>query len=134
MLVSGSLVNTVPNEIDRALRLLGANGLPHRLLADTLAVPVDDVDAASTGSSMPLSCAERERLDLFCAILIRLEIKFGQEPRSVRQALSAALDTLDARTPEQVIATGLDGLRAVHRAVSGMVLPAERRWRIAPRP
>lgn len=132
--MSRSLVDRTPNEIDLALRLLGANGLPHRLLADTLAVPVDDVDAASTGSSMPLSRAERERLDLFCAILIRLKIRFGQEPRSVRQALSAPLDTLDARTPEQIIATGIDGLRAVHRAVGEMVLPAERWWRIAPRP
>ena len=122
-------MNTVPNEIDRALRLLGANGLPHRLLADALAMPIDDVDATALGSRMRLGRAERARLDLSCAILIRLDIRFGQEPRSVRQALSAPHDTLDARTLEQVMATGLDGLRAVHRAVSGMVLPAERWWR-----
>lgn len=89
--------------------------------------------AIAGGIVVSLWPLEREKLELFCAIMARLEIRFGYESREVRLALDTPLSMLDGRTASVVMTTGIDGLRAVHRAVAELALPAERWWRIPPR-
>ncbi len=94
---------------------------------------LDDGEALAGGSSFRLWLAEVDKLDLFCAALIRLEMRLGHDPRAVREMLSTPQTLLDGRTPGQAMAGSIDGLRAVHRAAGEMALPAQRWWRVAPR-
>ncbi|MBA2935151.1 DUF2384 domain-containing protein [Sphingomonas sp. CGMCC 1.13654] len=130
--MSRSLLCDAASEIDVALRILAANRLPHRLLADVLAIPVERIDAMADGGPALLWPAEQEMLRMFIAVMVRLEIRFGHEPRYVRRALATPLDLLGGRTPEQAMKEGVDGLRAVHRAAGEMALPATRWWRVPP--
>lgn len=127
-----SLLTPVPELIDQALRILAGNGLPPALIADVLDIACEDVEAMAAGASVRLWPAEIGKLELFCAILIRLEIRLSHDPRAVREMLATPQTLLDGRTPGQAMADGIDGLRAVHSAIGEMALPAQRWWRVAP--
>lgn len=91
-----------------------------------LDVSSETVTAIASGMVVPLRPPEREKLELHCAIMGRLEIRFGYESHEIRLALDTPLSTLDGRTASVVMTTGTDGLRTVHRAIAEIVLPAER--------
>ena len=126
---------TVLSSIDAALgdltmRLLAGNGLHSAVLEQIVGLPPESVTALEAGRSTLLGGAEAERLALFCAILIRLEIRLGHEPRAVREMIDTPQAALDGRTPRAVMIDGLNGLRNVHRLADKMALPQTRWWRV----
>jgi len=115
---------------DLAMRLIAGNGLFIAMLEQIVGLSPEAVAALEGGCATPLKAAECERLALFCAILIRFEIRLGHDPRAVREIIDTPQTALDGRTPRAVMTDGLDGLRTVHRLVGGMALPETRWWRV----
>lgn len=118
---------------EATLRQLLAAGLSLDLLADVLDVPPAVVDAMQDGAYPLLDPEQRERLALFAAILVRVEIRCGHDPHVASRLLATPLPALDDRTPADAMRGGLDALRLVHRVAGEVALPEQRWWRAAPR-
>lgn len=115
---------------DLMARLLVANGLSFTVVRSVLGLSAETIADLECGVATPLQPAELESLALFCAILVRLEIRLGHDPRAMRQILDTPQAVLGDRTPLVAMGDGLDGLRAVHRLAGEMALPATRWWRV----
>ncbi|MBA2933045.1 hypothetical protein HZF05_02935 [Sphingomonas sp. CGMCC 1.13654] len=67
------------------MRLLARNGLSFDMLEQIVGLSPETVAGLEAGQAasldaLPLDDAKRERLALFCATLLRFEIRLGHEP------------------------------------------------------
>lgn len=77
-----------------------------------------------------LDADQAARLRLLASILVRLEVRFRGDGRTIRNALETPLDCLGDTSIADRIGDGIDVLRAIRAAIESLEGPRVRTWRV----
>lgn len=115
---------------DLAGRLAFAHKVAPALFASVVGLVEIDAIALEAGEPLALGPDQRRRLELAINILLRLEWRLHADTAEMLAWLQAPNAELAGATPAEAMASSMDNLRKVRRAVDTAAAPEVRWWRV----